>query len=156
MRRLFLFSISLFSLLAVVSCNSSNPGDSDKLSPNLINIPASANGNSNGKLPKMVFTDSVFDFGTIITGAKVTHAFKFKNGGQGDLIIASATASCGCTKPSYPHQVIHPGDTGSISVTFDSSNKLGKLEKRVTVGSNCQPPFNLLIINVNIIQPSNN
>jgi hypothetical protein len=156
MRRLFLFSGSFFSLLLFFSCNNSNSGNSDKLSQNLVNIPASANGNSDGKLPKMVFTDTVFDFGTITTGAKVTHVFKFKNEGQGDLIIASATASCGCTKPSFPHEVKHPGDTGSISVTFDSSNKLGKLEKRITVVSNTQPAYRLLIINVNIIQPSNN
>lgn len=157
MRRLFLFSISFFSVLAVFSCNGSNSGNSNQLSPNLVNIPASANGNANGKLPKMVFTDTSFDFGTIITGAKVTHVFKFKNEGEGDLIIASATASCGCTKPTFPHDVKHPGDTGSISVTFDSSNKLGKLEKRITIGSNCQPPFRLLIINVNVVQqPSNN
>ena len=154
MRKLFLYSTCLFPLLSVFSCNNSNTGNSNQLSPNLINIPASADGNSSGKLPKIVFTDTTFDFGTITEGAKVTHVFKFKNEGQGDLIIASATASCGCTKPTFPHEVKHPGDTGSISVTFDSSNKQGKLDKRITIVSNSQPPYRLLIIKVNI-QPSN-
>lgn len=157
MKRLFLLFIYFFSLLSAFSCNTgpTSGNTSNQISPSLINITASANGNTSGKLPKMVFTDTTFDFGTIMQGAKVTHAFIFKNEGSGDLIISSAIASCGCTKPTFPHGVKHPGDTGSISVTFDSSNKSGKLEKRITVSSNCQPPYRLLTINVNI-QPSNN
>lgn len=157
MKKLFLLFISLFSLsMMFFSCNNkaanSNPNN---ISPSLINIPASANAPSDGKLPKLVFTDTTFDFGNIKEGDKVTHVFTFKNEGQGDLIIASATASCGCTIPTYPHQVKHPGDTGTISIIFDSSNKTGKVTKAITVVSNTQPPFKYLIINANI-QPLNN
>jgi len=157
MRRLLLFTACFCSLLAMFSChtNSANNSTTDQISPNLINIPASATNTSNGKIPKMVFTDTNFDFGTIKEGDKVTHVFTFKNEGQGDLIIASATASCGCTLPSYPHEVKHPGDTGTISVTFDSSNKTGKVVKTVTITCNTQPDNKFLTINANI-QPSNN
>jgi len=161
MRRLFLFNICLVLLLAVFSCQNKNaanntvPTNSNQLSPNVINIPASASPQAGGKLPKMVFTDTTYDFGTIPEGAKVTHIFTFKNEGQGDLVIAGASASCGCTKPTYPQGVKHPGDTGTISVTFDSSNKSGKMAKEVTISTNCQPPYKFLTINVNI-KPSNN
>jgi hypothetical protein len=158
MKRLFLFFVCLFSLLAVVSCNNSNPADTNnpnRLSQNLINVSASANNTANGKIPKIVFTDTNYDFGTIKSGDKVTHVFNYKNEGQGDLIIASATASCGCTIPTYSHEVKHPCDTGTISVTFDSSDKSGKVVKGITVISNSQPPYKFLTINANI-QPSNN
>lgn len=157
MRRLCLFFMGLFSLLAVISCqnNKSASVNPNQISPNLIDIPASANGTSNGKIPKIVFTDTNYDFGTITEGQKVTHVFTFKNEGKGDLVIASARAGCGCTTPSFPHLIKHPGDTGTISVTFDSSNKSGKIMKQITVISNSQPPYSFLTINANI-QPSNN
>jgi hypothetical protein len=156
MRRFFLTFICLSSVFMVISCHNketSNSTDPNQLSQNLINIPASASGQTSGKLPKIVFTDTTYDFGNITEGDKVTHVFTFKNSGQGDLIISSATASCGCTTPTYPHGVKHSGDTGSISVTFDSKNKSGKVVKAITILSNCQPPYKFLTINANI-QPS--
>lgn len=157
MKKLFLFFTCLFSLLAAFSCHNkaTDNTDENQFSPNLINIPASANSKTPGKLPKIVFTDTNFDFGSIKEGDKVTHVFIFKNEGEGDLLIASATASCGCTTPTFPHEVKHPGDTGTISVTFDSSKKTGKVVKSITIISNSQPPYKFLTINANI-QPSNN
>jgi len=137
------------------AANDAASTDPNKLSQNLVNIPASANGTTNGKLPKLVFSDTNHDFGTITAGDKVSCAFVFKNEGEGDLIITSAAASCGCTKPYYPKGVKHPGDTGTISVTFDSSNKQGKVVKTITLTSNNQPNFRYLTITANI-QPSNN
>lgn len=149
--------VLLYSLMALFSChgNSPTPTNRNQISPDLINIPASASNTSGGKLPKIVFTDTNFDFGTITEGAKVTHVFIFKNEGNADLVLTSATASCGCTTPIFPHGVKHPGDTGTISVTFDSSNKTGKVTKSITVISNSQPPYKFLTINANI-QPTNN
>ena len=37
---------------------------------------------------------------------KVTCKFKFKNTGDGPLVIHQAIASCGCTVPQYPHEAI--------------------------------------------------
>jgi hypothetical protein len=161
MKRLFIVFASSTTLLVLFSCHTNNSNDTNTapanpngVSPDVINITASASGKSNDKLPKMVFVDTNYDFGTITEGAKVTHTFQYKNMGTADLVIAGATASCGCTKPSYSQNVKHPGDTGTISVTFDSSNKTGKMLKTVTISSNCQPPVNYITINVNI-QPSN-
>ena len=157
MKKIGLIFGSLCMLTALFSChgNNANGNNSDQASSNLVNIPATANGTSNGDLPKIAFTDTNFDFGNITEGAKVTHIFTFKNEGKADLVITSATASCGCTTPTFPRNVKHPGDTGTVSVTFDSSNKTGKVTKEVTLTTNSQPPFKFLTINANI-QPSNN
>lgn len=160
MKRLSLFFVGFILLVAVYSCRNNSPNgktlnDPNQLSQNLVNIQSSASTPPNGKLPKLVFTDTNYDFGTITAGDKVTHVFNFKNMGEGDLIITGAAAGCSCTKPSYAHTVKHPGDTGTISVTFDSSNKQGKHVKTITVTSNAMPSFRFLTITANI-QPSNN
>ena len=158
MRRLSLPVICFSLALAASSCHHADPAnatDPNQLSQNLVTIKASASTPPNGKLPKMIFPDSSFDFGKIISGQKVSHAFHFKNTGEGDLIISGASGSCGCTKPYYPKDVKHPGDTGTINVTFDSSNKAGKVVKTITVSSNSVPPYKVLTITADI-QPSNN
>lgn len=159
MKKLLVTFICYTSLLTVLSCRNKNTiptvNNPNQLSQNLINIPASASGQTSGKIPKMVFTDTNFDFGNITEGDKVTHLFTFKNEGSADLIITAATATCGCTTPIYPHTVKHPGDTGTISVTFNSSNKAGRIVKTITIQSNCQPPYKFLTINANI-KPSKN
>ncbi len=159
-KRLSLFSVCFLLLVAVISCRNHSPNansvtDPTKLSKDLVNITASASSTTPGKLPKMVFTDTAFDFGNIKDGDKVTHVFMFKNEGEGDLVITGAAAGCSCTTPTYPHGVKHAGDTGTISVTFDSSNKQGKIIKRITVSSNNVPPYKFLTITANV-QPSNN
>src|SRR5690349_13037064 len=62
--------------------------------------------------------DSVYNFGTITEGEKVTYSFRFKNSGNKALVITNATASCGCTVPEKPEKPILPGETGFIKVVF--------------------------------------
>lgn len=158
MRKPVLFCICLLSLAIMFSCHNKNDdNNSGQISSNIVNITATADNPHpapNTKLPKMVFTDTTFNFGTITEGDIVSHLFIFKNEGQSDLVISNASASCGCTIPSYPHQVKHPGDTGSINVTFNSTHKSGKVEKLVTIVCNSDPPVKYLTITANI-QPLN-
>ncbi|MEJ7661957.1 MAG: DUF1573 domain-containing protein [Hymenobacter sp.] len=53
------------------------------------------------------------------------HTFKFTNTGKSPLLIADATASCGCTTPSWTKEPIAPGATGEMEVLFDSRGKRG-------------------------------
>lgn len=85
--------------------------------------------------------DSVYSFGKIKEGDKVTHSFTFKNTGNKPLIITEAHASCGCTVPEKPEKPIAPGETGVIKVVFNSSGKSGHQEKSITVNSNAKPHF---------------
>jgi len=88
-------------------------------------------------VPVMTFDKTSHDFGTINEGDKVTTTFGFTNTGDADLIIVDARGSCGCTVPEYPkNKAIAPGETGSIVVSFDSSNKPGIQQKSVTLSAN--------------------
>jgi len=91
------------------------------------------------KRAKIKFDELVHKYGTITTGDKVNHQFKFKNTGNAPLVIKSVDVSCGCTFPSYPFLPIEPGKEGTIDVTFDSTNKVGRQKPTVTVVTNGRP-----------------
>ena len=90
--------------------------------------------------------DSVYNFGTIAEGEKVTFNFRFKNAGAKPLVITSATASCGCTIPEKPEKPILPGETGFIKVVFNSAGKRNHNEKHITVMANTNPAFPDLVL----------
>ncbi len=85
----------------------------------------------------MKFTEETHDFGKIEQGKPVTHVFTFKNTGADPVIINDATASCGCTKPSWSREPVLPGKTGSVSATFNAA-AAGQFTKAVTVTSNAE------------------
>ncbi len=85
--------------------------------------------------------DSVFNFGKITEGEKVTFNFRFRNSGKKPLVITNTTASCGCTVPEKPEKPIMPGEEGFIKVVFNSKGKSGHQEKNITVMSNTNPEF---------------
>ncbi len=88
------------------------------------------------KPTKITFDNKVHEYGMIMQGDKVNHKFTFTNTGSEDLVISDVSASCGCTKPSYPFIPIAPGEKGYIGVNFDSKGKLGRQKPSVTVVSN--------------------
>jgi len=63
----------------------------------------------------------------------VTVEFRFINTGTDDVSILAARASCGCTRPVYPHGPVGPGDTATVSVTYDPAGRPGVFSKYVSV-----------------------
>ncbi len=104
--------------------------------------------NNNAKEPKMYFSQSKWDFGTITEGERVEHTFKFVNNGKSDLVISSATASCGCTIPNWPKEPIAPGKEGEIKVEFNSTGKSDMVNKDITILANTNPVKTILQIKV--------
>lgn len=86
------------------------------------------------------FEQTTHDFGMIKEdGGPVTYEFKFKNEGDGNLIIYNAKAECGCTTPEYPKAPIAPGKTGVIKVTYNPLGRPGGFTRVVTVKANGNP-----------------
>lgn len=98
------------------------------------------------KGPKIEFEEMVHDFGEIEAGDIIKHQFKFKNTGDQELVINSASASCGCTDPSYPFLGIAPGDTGYIGVTYNSVSKEGHQKPEVLIKTNASEHAMLLFL----------
>ncbi|WP_217278638.1 DUF1573 domain-containing protein [Hymenobacter sp. BRD67] len=105
----------------------------------------------NPDAPVLTFAEKQFDFGDIRPDSKVQHTFKFTNTGKTPLLIADATASCGCTTPSWTKEAIAPGATGELQVQFDSRGKQGLISKQVNVRANTQPNMTTLYIKGNVL-----
>ena len=152
----FIFTVGYASAVLLISCSHppKKSNGEEKLSPDIVSNPASATGKADSSmLPEFEFENTTHHFGEITAGEKVSYTFKFKNTGGSDLVIANASASCGCTVPEYTKAAVHPGDNGEIKVTFDSNGKSGMVSKTVTVLANTMPATKVLTISAEIIQP---
>jgi len=87
--------------------------------------------------PVITFEKKTHDFGDIVQGDKVEETFKFTNTGNEPLIITNVQVTCGCTTPKgWPRDPVAPGGKGEITLAFNSTGKIGKQNKTVTVISN--------------------
>jgi hypothetical protein len=86
--------------------------------------------------PLLTVEEPSFDFGTVLQGDKVEHAFRLTNRGDAPLEIHKVKTTCGCTVArDYPREIA-PGASGEMTVTFDSSRRRGRQEKRITLFTN--------------------
>lgn len=91
--------------------------------------------------PVITFDKKTHDFGDIQQGDRVEHTFYFTNTGNEPLLITNVQVSCGCTTPKgWPRDPIPPGAKGQLTVAFDSTGKMGKQSKPVTIISNAVNP----------------
>ena len=78
------------------------------------------------------FKELRHNFGKIKQGVPVTHDFEFTNISAGALIVETATASCGCTTPTWPQAPVMKSKTDKIKAGFNAAAP-GPFEKTVYV-----------------------
>ncbi|MCL2072584.1 MAG: DUF1573 domain-containing protein [Marinilabiliaceae bacterium] len=88
------------------------------------------------KAPVIEFNETVHDFGQIKKGDKVTNIFVVKNSGKSNLNLRKVSSSCGCTVTQPAKNDIAPGESTTITVTFDSRGRSGRQNQAITVLSN--------------------
>ena len=87
--------------------------------------------------PVITFEKTEHDFGKINeSDGRVSTVFSFKNEGMAPLVLSNVRASCGCTTPTWTKEPIEPGQTGSITVTYNPNGRPGRFQKTVTITSN--------------------
>lgn len=87
--------------------------------------------------PVITFQDVMIDFGNIAYGTEAVRVFTFTNTGKTALIITSIKGQCGCTTADgYSKEPIPPGGTATFRVKYDTNNRMGMFEKKITVLSN--------------------
>ena len=86
--------------------------------------------------PAITFEFEDRDFGEIWDFQPVTTTFPFRNTGNKILVLKQLKAGCGCTVPVADKTVLKPGESGTITVTFDPKGKSNKEDKKVTIISN--------------------
>jgi hypothetical protein len=137
--------------LALVAITASNCGSGTGKN----STGSSAKLNSPGT-SEIVFREYQHDFGKVSEGEKISYTFTFDNKGTTDLIISSATTTCGCTVPKYDSKPIPPGANGYLEVAFDTSGRDGMQTKTITVKSNAKTPVVLLKITAEVVTTNNN
>ncbi len=118
-----------------------------------VTTPAQPEQKPEGPLPSFEFAQVEHDFGVIQQGDVVEHVFSFTNNGEAPLIIQSAVGSCGCTVPTYTREPIAPGESGELTVAFDSKGKVNLQNKTVTITANTWPKKTTLRIKAMIEAP---
>ncbi len=104
--------------------------------------------NSNEKYAEMTFVERTHNFGIFdVKNGDKTCWFVFTNTGNKDLLILSATASCGCTVPSFPKTPIPPGGKDSIKVDYTGSTRRpGVFKKTIALKTNAKVSTDYLYI----------
>jgi hypothetical protein len=91
--------------------------------------------------PIITWETPTHDFGEMTQGDVVQYAYKFTNTGTEPLIITNVAVSCGCTTPKdWPRDPIAVNGKGEIVVAFNSTNKMSKQNKVITITSNAVNP----------------
>lgn len=101
--------------------------------------------------PVISFEKKIHDFGNIKEeDGTATYVFEFTNNGKQPLVVHNVRASCGCTTPEWTRQPIRPGEKGTLTVTFDPTNRPGNFNKSIYVSSNAEPATETLRIIGNV------
>jgi len=158
------FIFFIFIGLGVLSCSNDNGATAGQegivetkssgefSTADIIRNPITASGQvDSNKVAKIQFDEMVYDFGTAQEGEIIKHKYKFTNAGEVPLMIGSARSTCGCTIPKWPREPILPGDSGEISVRFNTDGKPNKQTKIITLNANTLPATTKLSIKGNVI-----
>ena len=87
------------------------------------------------KGPRISFDFILYDYGTIEQGGETRVDYTFTNTGDELLIISRVKVPCGCMVANWDKEPVAPGETGVISVKYDSK-RLGPINKANYVYSN--------------------
>lgn len=135
-------SLIFICLILIFSGCSTGSGNSNKAGTKM---PAG------GEVADISFVEYEHDFGKVTEGEKVGCVFSFTNRGPGNLVISSASVSCGCTVTKYNKNPVAPGEGGTLEVVFDTSGRNGTQTKTVSVSSNSKTPVVILKITAEVI-----
>ena len=78
-------------------------------------------------------TERLHNFGSVALHADVEKRFQFKNIYNEDVVIASVSSNCGCTKASVSKQVVHPGEIGEVIARVDTSGREHTKQRKATI-----------------------
>ena len=87
-------------------------------------------------LPQTVVSNTEFDFGWIDPASKGSHVFLVRNEGSSPLILTGGETSCKCTLVSGGKQIIEPGDSGEVEVSWNITKLTKEFEQTARIRTN--------------------
>jgi len=85
---------------------------------------------------QLLFKNETVSVGEIFDNEPTDARFEFKNTGADPLEIRYIKPACGCTVPEMDKTVYEPGESGTITVTFDPKGKRGSTQRGIRVYTN--------------------
>lgn len=83
---------------------------------------------------EITWLEKEYDFGLMKEEAgKKTGYARFVNNGPDTVCITGVKPSCGCTSADYTDTPLAPGDTATVSFTYDPKGRPGRFNKSVRV-----------------------
>ncbi len=70
---------------------------------------------------ELYFEEHIHDYGVIEKDGDGTWSFEFKNIGREAVVINRVRSTCGCAVPEWPREPVEPGDTGKITVIYNTA-----------------------------------
>lgn len=86
--------------------------------------------------PKITLSTELWDFGDVWYGQKLNSSVTIKNEGDEALKINRVRASCGCTAGQAKKNILQPGESTEVAVSFDSKKRQGQVNTQVNIFSN--------------------
>lgn len=102
----------------------------------------------------ITWKEDSYSFGDIEKGKPVSHDFTFKNTTKQTVLITNVKASCGCTATNYTKTPVKPGESATVTATFNAASP-GSFTKNVTVTTNDSDVNKILTIKGKVLTPAN-
>jgi hypothetical protein len=149
--RKFMLAIVAIATLSLMACKNEA---SDKVDQSKKEM-AEERDSELQSFPVMEFEGKEFDFGTVDEGEVVEHIFAFTNTGDAPLIVSNASASCGCTVPTWTKEAVASGEKGEMVVKFNTAGKPNQQVKQIRITTNTSSGKETLRIKA-FVNPKNN
>lgn len=102
----------------------------------------------------VVLPDGIVDLGEFEEKDIQTREVFIKNTGDEPLVILKTFSNCSCTRVQYSPSPIAPGDSTSITVTFDGRRrKPGTIRKVFRLNTNADNSVVSVLVKGDIIRP---
>lgn len=98
------------------------------------------------------FKEDTYTFGDIEKDKPASHEFTFTNTSAETILITGVKPSCGCTATNYTKTPIKPGESGSVTATYNAHNP-GAFTKTLTVSTNDTEQTKTLYIKGKVLAP---
>ena len=120
----------------------------------LLFTPSAKAQNIDGDKPGIYYREREHDFGELEESMNfATHRFEFVNRTPKPIVVNRVESSCGCTAPSWSSEPVAPGEKGFIEARYETTNRLGKFDKTLTVYTNSPfSPISYLAIKGNVVR----
>lgn len=89
-----------------------------------------------GQDAELLFEEKTLKLEDATQGETVEIEFPFSNAGEAPLIIEDIKVGCHCTTFDYPKEPIMPGDTGMVTVFFNTTTVWDYQDRTLEVYSN--------------------